>query len=116
MTEMLRPGLGIDALATPIALAPLPADQVESGTPSAGFRELHELHGGVGIGVWEHTPGVSTDVETEEVFVVLAGRATVEFIDSGEVIDLIPGVVVRLAEGAATRWTVTDTLRKIYIS
>jgi uncharacterized cupin superfamily protein len=57
-----------------------------------------------------------TDTEVDEVFVVLQGRATLEFDGSDEVLELHPGVVGRLAAGARTRWTVTDTLRKVYIS
>ena len=33
------------------------------------------------LGVWEAAPGVQTDVEVDEVFVVLAGAATVEVVD-----------------------------------
>lgn len=40
---------------------------------------------------------------------------TFEF-DSGEVVDLAPGDVVRLHAGERTRWTVTETLRKIYLT
>ncbi|MFT4010137.1 MAG: cupin domain-containing protein [Nocardioidaceae bacterium] len=69
--------------------------------------------GGVQYGVWEHLPGTSTDVEADEVFVVLTGRGTVRF-ESGEVLDLAPGVVARLHAGERTTWEITEPLRKVY--
>ena len=60
-------------------------------------------------------PGVDHDTEADEVFVVLAGRGTVEFED-GEVVTLAPGVAVRLRAGERTTWTVTETLRKVYVA
>lgn len=93
---------------------PVDAAQLVSGSPVTGARTLAEL-AGTEIGVWEMTPGVATDVETDEVFVVLAGSATVLFED-GEEIELAPGAVVRLREGEHTTWTVRETLRKVYIA
>ncbi|MGO2112599.1 MAG: cupin domain-containing protein, partial [Pseudoclavibacter sp.] len=66
---------------------------------------------------WEMTPGTATDTEADEVFVVLAGRARIEFLDPPlPAIDVGPGSLVRLAEGMSTRWTVTETLRKVFIA
>ena len=67
------------------------------------------------IGLWGMEPGTDHDTETDEVFVVLAGRGTVTFED-GEEIDLVPGVAVRLRAGERTTWTVTETLRKVYVA
>jgi uncharacterized cupin superfamily protein len=64
-------------------------------------------------GVWEHTPGVSRDVEADELFVVLSGRATVEF-DEGGVLELGPGDVGVVPAGAHTTWHVHETLRKVF--
>ena len=72
----MNPGIVTDAATLPIALEPLPAEQVLEGAPRTGFAELSGA-----IGVWEHTPGTSTDVEADEVFVVLSGSATVSFDD-----------------------------------
>jgi uncharacterized cupin superfamily protein len=60
-------------------------------------------------------PGTTTDVEIGEAFIVVSGAGRVEFTDSTPGIDLRPGDLVHLAEGAATTWTVTETLRKIYL-
>ncbi len=93
---------------------PIPAEQVLSGSPLAGSAKLHDF-GGHDVGVWEHTVGTSTDVEADEVFVVLFGAATVSF-DDGRVIALGTGSVGRLVEGEKTVWTVTETLRKVYVA
>jgi len=47
--------------------------------------------------------GTCTDIEADEVFVALSGRATVAC-DDGTVIELEPGAVVLLASGARTTW------------
>lgn len=99
---------------TPLTAEPLPADTVRDGDPRAGHRPLAGL-GGLEVGVWEMTEGVATDVEVDEVFVVLSGEATVDFHD-GERIDLAPGAVVRLRAGDRTVWTVHSTLRKVYLA
>ncbi|GAB2830967.1 cupin domain-containing protein [Microbacterium insulae] len=112
----LEPGTPVDAAALPVALGAVPTDQVREGAPAAGAAELGTV-GGVEIGVWEHTPGVSTDVEADEVFIVLAGVATVSFDDPDlPDLDLRPGVVARLSAGMRTTWTVRETLRKVYLA
>ncbi|MFT4219112.1 MAG: cupin domain-containing protein [Microbacterium sp.] len=107
----LAAGAVVDAASLPLAHEPVPAEQVVAGSPTAAVAELTDT-----VGVWEHTPGVSTDVEADEVFVVLSGSATVEFDDPAvEAIELRPGSVVRLAAGMRTVWTVRETLRKVYV-
>ncbi len=92
----------------------VPPAQVVAGAPRVGSAELGML-GDNRIGVWEHSPGTSTDVEADEFFVVLSGAATVAFDDGTASLQLRAGTVGRLAAGTATTWTVTETLRKIYI-
>lgn len=95
---------------------PLPAEEVRGGSPTAASAVLATL-GDTEIGVWEMTPGTASDTEADEVFVVLSGRATITFDDpSLPDVEVGPGSVVRLAEGQRTVWTVTETLRKIYIA
>ena len=56
------------------------------------------------------------DIEIDEVFVVLTGEATVEFIEPAlPGIELRPGSLVSLTSGMRTIWTVRETLRKIYV-
>ena len=93
----------------------VPGDQRVDGDPRTGAVELTDFHG-VEVGVWEMTPGVATDVEVDEVFIVLAGSATIEFGDGSPALHVGPGDVVRLAAGAETTWTVTETLRKVYLT
>lgn len=93
---------------------PVATEQVVSGSPRVGTAVLHDFEGRE-IGVWEHTVGASTDVEADEVFVVLFGAATVEFND-GRVLTLGPGSVGRLEDGDQTVWTITETLRKVYVA
>lgn len=93
---------------------PVPAEQVIAGQPMTGLAELGVFDGHE-YGVWEMTPGSMSDVEADEVFVVLAGAATVEFVEEGYTLQLGPGFVGRLLPGTRTIWSVTETLRKIYV-
>jgi uncharacterized protein len=97
----------------PLAWEPVPAAQVLDGQPEVGLAAIAEAPG-IEVGVWAHSAGSSTDVEADEVFVVLAGRATIAFED-GTVIDVGPGDVGVLPEGAGTRWTIHEELRKVYV-
>lgn len=89
-------------------------EQVVNGHPHTGLATLGRF-GGLEVGVWEMTPGVMRDVEADELFLVIAGAAVVEFADGTAPLTLKPGDVVRLAKGAETVWTVTETLRKVYL-
>jgi len=72
---------------------------------------------GLEVGVWECAPTVETDTEADEVFVVIEGSATIEFVEPAlPAIEIGPGDVVRLAEGMRTVWTVRETLRKVYVA
>ncbi len=92
----------------------LPPDQVVSGAPAIRERELWAAaDGGASAGIWEITPGVVTDVEAEEVFVVISGRATIE-VEGGPTLEVGPGDVGTLRAGDRTVWRVHETLRKVY--
>ncbi|KAA1424521.1 cupin domain-containing protein [Mumia zhuanghuii] len=88
-------------------------DDVVAGSPTTASAELGSL-GETRVGIWEITAGTVRDVEVDEMFVVLAGDATVRFED-GSTIALRPGVVVRLHAGDRTVWEVRETLRKVYV-
>jgi uncharacterized cupin superfamily protein len=96
-----------------LELDPLDPAQVVSGDPLVRVLSLHDADD-LGIGVWQHGVGVSTDVEADEVFVVLAGSATIA-VEGGPVLQVGPGDVGLLPAGARTTWTVHETLRKIYV-
>lgn len=105
----------VDVPAVTLDHKALPDELVVDGSPTTAHRALSSLSG-VTIGVWEHTPGTSRDVEADEVFFVIDGQGTVTFEDGSPAIDLRPGTLVRLRAGQRTVWTVRETLRKIYIS
>lgn len=112
----LEPGAATDAGNLDATWDPVAPEQTVSGSPATRFVDLDDGEGRV-IGVWEHSPGVSTDVEVDEVFAVLAGSGILSFPDSDLApVELKPGVIVRLTAGMNTRWDVSDTLRKVYIA
>ncbi|MGW4806479.1 cupin domain-containing protein [Kitasatospora sp. NPDC004272] len=93
---------------------PLDPGQIVSGTPEVTGKVVRESADGRRIrGIWQITPGVVTDTEADEMFVVLSGRATVAFED-GPVLELGPGDLAVLRAGDRTTWTVHETLRKVY--
>ncbi len=111
---MLTPGQATAAAAIHLAHLPVPTDQIVSGGPTTASTVLQHL-GDIEIGVWEMSPGAMRDTEADEVFVVVHGTATIEF-EGDRVIRVSAGDVVRLTAGMRTTWTVTETLRKIYVS
>jgi uncharacterized protein len=100
-----------DAALEPDELDPT---SVLAGDPATASKELWSSQDGtVQHGIWEITPGTVTDVEADELFVVLSGSATIAFED-GPVLEVGPGDVCRLRAGQRTVWTVHETLRKVY--
>lgn len=99
--------------------APLSADELDpqdvlAGEPTTASRELMSASGVTAdLGIWEITEGTVTDVEADELFVVLSGRATIAFED-GPTLEVGPGDACRLKAGQRTVWTVHETLRKVY--
>ena len=91
-----------------------PSPHVVEGSPLQGSTSFATVAGSE-VGVWEMTPGTADDVEVDEVFVVVSGRATVTFLDSDETIELSAGSLCRLHDGQRTRWVVTETVRKVYV-
>jgi uncharacterized cupin superfamily protein len=104
----------IDTHTVPLEPAPLDPADVVAGEPQTGAAAFATIASSE-VGVWEHTAGTSRDVEVDEIFLVLSGSGTVSF-GGGETVDLVPGRLVRLHAGELTTWTVTDTLRKVYVT
>lgn len=111
----MKPNDVIRAGTQQIEHQPVPADQLIAGAPTTAAEAIGRF-GELEVGIWEMTPGVMSDTEAEELFIVLSGSATVEFSDGTAPLKLGAGDVVRLAEGTQTVWTVTETLRKIYLT
>ncbi len=66
-----------DAISPQASHSILPAEkQVAGGSVTTGAVPLGETER-LEVGVWEHSAGVSTDVEVDEVFVILSGRFAV---------------------------------------
>lgn len=103
--------------AVPVAEAELTVDgpdlsSVIAGNPVTSSLVLAESDSGE-RGIWQITPGTVTDVEADEMFVVISGRATIA-VEGGPVFNVGPGDVCILSEGDRTTWTVHETLRKVY--
>ncbi|MXM64489.1 DUF861 domain-containing protein [Streptomyces sp. HUCO-GS316] len=93
---------------------PLAPEQIVSGTPEVSGKVVWESADGRRIrGIWQITPGVVTDTEADELFVVLSGSATIEVAD-GPTLTVGPGDMAVLRAGDRTTWTVHETLRKVY--
>ncbi|MFJ4466396.1 cupin domain-containing protein [Streptomyces sp. NPDC089424] len=93
---------------------PLDPAQIVSGTPEVTGKVVWESRDGRRIrGVWQITPGVVTDTEADEMFVVISGSATIE-VAGGPTLRVGPGDMAVLREGDRTTWTVHETLRKAY--
>ena len=103
----------VHAAGVEIPLEPLPPEKLPGGAPRAGVVPLPGV-GGLAVGVWEHTAGQSSDVEVDEVFVVLRGRASIE-VEGGPALEVGPGDLCVLEAGARTRWTVHEDLRKVFV-
>ena len=114
----LAPFAPFDALQLDVELEDVAADQVTAGRPRTGLTTVATM-AGAEISIWEMTAGGMRDVEIDEVFIVLAGEATVTLFTDGvetDRIELRPGVICRLEAGSTTRWEVARVLRKVYIA
>ena len=118
-TTQLPAGTAIHPDSLELVRETVPAEAVASGSPATGLHPLGSF-AGVDLGVWEMTEGGMYDTEADEVFLVLSGTATVDFLaGDGSVestAELVPHTLMRLAAGTRTRWTVTETLRKVYLT
>lgn len=102
-----------DATSVDVTLKPLSADKCLDGTVSTGSRVLARTDA-YEVGVWVHEAGRSTDVETDEVFVVISGRGRV-ILDDGTELTLAAGTVGVLYAGTRTTWEIDEPLRKVWM-
>jgi uncharacterized cupin superfamily protein len=104
----------LHALDVPLVPGELDPSQVLAGAPAVTEAVLTETPDGrVVRGLWRITEGTVTDVEQDELFIVLEGRATIE-VEGGPTLDVGPGDVCVLESGAHTTWTVHEALRKVF--
>ncbi|MCD9877869.1 cupin domain-containing protein [Streptomyces guryensis] len=93
---------------------PLDPTQIVSGTPEVTGKVVWESADGCQVrGIWQITPGVVTDTEADELFVVISGSTTID-VQGGPTLTVGPGDMAVLREGDRTTWTVHETLRKAY--
>lgn len=103
-----------DPASVPLEPVPLDAAQVLEGAPEISEAVVWTSADGTHVrGVWQITPGVVTDVEADELFVVVSGRATIE-VEGGPTVEVGPGDGCVLEPGARTTWRVHETLRKVF--
>ena len=86
-----------------------PDGPVRTGVAVVAITDAYE------VGVWEHEVGRSTDIETDEVFVVISGSGRV-LLEDGGVLPLEAGTVGILAAGTRTVWEIDQPLRKVWIT
>ena len=115
MTPRFTSSVATNSAALEIDLAAIPAHHVVSGNPRSGSAKIGTF-ADIEVGIWEHSAGTSTDIEVDEVFIVISGSATIDFINpKSPSLTVVAGDVVRLTAGTQTRWTVPQKLRKIYL-
>ncbi|MEV6810286.1 cupin domain-containing protein [Streptomyces sp. NPDC051129] len=94
---------------------PLDPARIVSGTPEVTGKVVERSADGRQLrGIWQITPGVVTDTEADELFVVISGSATIE-VAEGPTLRVGPGDLAVLRAGDRTTWTVHETLRKAYV-
>lgn len=94
--------------------APAP-ERVLEGSPRFKTWSFDEATGGLYAGIWEATPGKwRVSYDEWEYFHILSGHSILTS-DSGEVVDLRPGVSLVVRPGFAGTWEVLETTRKDYV-
>ena len=107
---MADPVAAIAAAAAGLEPDPLDPEQILEGSPETAAHGLAATPEGGESGVWRCTPGRFSDVEADETFVVIEGRATIEW--EGGLVEVGPGDVCVLEAGTETVWTVHETILK----
>jgi uncharacterized cupin superfamily protein len=115
---LLNPDL--DPTETPVqAVSARPSRDVTlsldaAGPPQTWLRALAEI-AGAEVGLWSIDVGEVDDVESEEVAIILEGRASIH-VTGAPSVEVGPGDILRLEEGTATHWIVHKRLTKVYVT
>jgi uncharacterized protein len=103
-------------LDAPMEPAPIPAEDVISGSPESTMAILWRSDDNTLYnGVWHCTPGVFMLSHPGETICLVEGRATITP-EEGEPVTVVPGEVVFIPEGTRARWEVHETVRKAFHS
>jgi uncharacterized cupin superfamily protein len=103
-------------LDAPMEPAPIPAEDVISGSPESSMAILWRSDDNTLYnGVWHCTPGVFTLTHPGETICLVEGRATITP-EGGEPVTVLPGEVVYIPEGTVAHWEVHETVRKAFHS
>ncbi len=103
-------------LDAPMEPAPIPAEDVISGSPESSMAILWRSDDNTLYnGVWHCTPGVFMLSSPGETICLVEGRVTITP-EGGEPVTVVPGEVVFIPEGTRARWEVHETVRKAFHS
>ncbi|QJU56341.1 cupin domain-containing protein (plasmid) [Herbiconiux sp. KACC 21604] len=94
---------------------PVKSADVIWGSPVTKTHELFTEDGPLEVGIWQLQGGACRDIEVEELFVVLSGRALLT-VNGRPPREVAPGDLVKLEAGDVTTWVVQTTLRKLYLT
>ncbi|ESY62539.1 hypothetical protein X743_34385 [Mesorhizobium sp. LNHC252B00] len=98
----------------PVKPAPIPAQDILSGTPEASVALLWRNETGTLFnGVWHCTPGSFYLDHADETVAFIEGRATVTP-EGGEPIELAAGDMGFFPAGTRVLWVVHETVRKAF--
>ncbi len=112
MTDPSASGvLRVDPHTVAVPLVPVDRDPVGPSTGSVVVGTVDDM----AVGVWDHTVGSSTDVEDDEVFIVISGSVTVVEEGHGET-RFGPSDIGILRAGTRTAWIVHEPLRKVWVA
>lgn len=117
MRELLPEGMNgvVHGRGAIVDLHPAPVAAVDGGAPRQGEVPLGRV-GSTMAGIWELRDGTVLDTESDELFVVISGGATIQLLDEGRSVEVRTGDVMRLTAGSRTRWIVPDHVRKVYLA
>ncbi|OZD18268.1 DUF861 domain-containing protein [Rhodococcus sp. 06-156-3C] len=89
--------------------------RVVDGSPVVSYSKIWQsADGSVTHGLWEMSAGTIRDFRADESFIVISGRATIEFQNREEVQELTQGSLCVLRKTDPATITVHDTLRKLF--
>lgn len=99
--------------AADVQLEPTPRRTAEQGDTSAirVWATPEQRHG-----IWQMEEGVLVDVNGPETVCIISGSASVLIEPAGRTYELKPGDVFTFDEGEKATWTVTERVRKFFVS